>query len=55
MLARALGSAAAIVRLLREFDDDPDAASRFRVRHAGQKIPWHRLCLSTTQISVLCH
>ena len=50
-LTPALVSAARIVRLLREFDDDPDAASRFRARYAGRRISWHQFCRSTAEAS----
>jgi len=42
---------ARIVRLLREFDDDPDAGSRFRARYAGRRISWHQFCRSTAEAS----
>jgi hypothetical protein len=46
-----LGSAARIVRLLHEFDDDPDAVRRFRVRYAGRTIPWRRFWRSTGELA----
>lgn len=52
-LTPALGSAAHIVRLLRDFDDDDDAASRFRVRHAGSKVPWSQFCRSTAETTAI--
>lgn len=53
VLTPALGSAARIVRLLRDFDDDPEAARRFRARYAGTKISWARFCRSTNEIGVI--
>jgi hypothetical protein len=50
-LAPSLGSAAQIVRLLHEFDDDPDAVRRFRVRHAGRTFTWERFCRSTGELA----
>ncbi|SFO87518.1 hypothetical protein [Amycolatopsis rubida] len=43
-LVPALSTAAGIVRLLREFDDDPDASSRFRARYAGRTLRWNEFC-----------
>ena len=53
MLTPALGSAARIVRLLREFDDDSDAARRFRARYAARKITWARFCRSTKEATLI--
>ncbi len=52
-LTPALGSAARIVRLLREFDDDPDAARRFRARYAARKITWAQFCRSTADAALI--
>jgi hypothetical protein len=52
-LTPALGSAARIVRLLHDFDDDPAAARRFRARYAGRKITWARFCRSTTETAAI--
>ena len=49
VLTPALGSAAEIVRLLRDFDDDPHAARRFRARYKRMKIPWDHFCHSTDE------
>ncbi|MDX3663730.1 hypothetical protein PV646_41155 [Streptomyces sp. ID05-26A] len=52
-LTPALGSAARIVRLLRDFDNDPDAARRFRARYAAMKITWAHFCRSTTEAAAI--
>lgn len=52
-LTPALGSAARILRLLRDFDDDPDAANRFRARYAGKKITWPRFCRNMTETTAI--
>ena len=49
LLTPTLGSAAKIVRLLRNFHDDSDAAERFRARRRGRKIPWTCFCRSTSE------
>lgn len=48
-LVPALSTAAGILRLLREFDDDPDAARRFRARYAGKKLRWNQFCLHASE------
>lgn len=52
-LVPALSTAAAIVRLLREFDDDPDAARRFRARYAGKKLRWNQFCRHATEAAAI--
>ncbi|MCK2240018.1 MULTISPECIES: hypothetical protein [unclassified Crossiella] len=48
-LVPALGSAAQIVKLLRDFDNDPTAVAQFRVRHAGQLLTWSQFCRPAAQ------
>lgn len=52
-LVPALSTAAGIVRLLREFDDDPDAARRFRARYAGKRLRWNQFCRHTTESAAI--
>ncbi|AXB43239.1 hypothetical protein [Amycolatopsis albispora] len=52
-LVPALSTATRIVRLLREFDDAPDAAHRFRARYAGRKLRWHEFCRHATEAAAI--
>ncbi|MDZ7912930.1 MAG: hypothetical protein U5O16_14035 [Rhodococcus sp. (in: high G+C Gram-positive bacteria)] len=48
-----LGSAARIVQLIDQFENDPDAASRFRAIFGGVRIPWNEFCHSTSDLTSL--
>jgi hypothetical protein len=48
-----LRTAAGIVKLLRRFDDSPEAAERFRAVYAGQRLPWNQFCRNAPDIDGL--
>lgn len=49
-LTPSLNSAARIVRLLHDFDDDPEAVARFRAHYRGRTNPWDRFCRTTGEL-----